>query len=116
MNIIINPDPQATAPPCSMGKGIATKDEPINTTKTPPPPIKIITTNDPFVVDTPRLNIRSVNLIQHSKLSKTMKGKCLGIPTLLLEDEDAIEKLIDLLESKKTFKNSMKLCFIDFDK
>ena len=48
MNIIINPDPQAAAPPCSMGKGIATKDEPINTTKTPPPPIKIITTNDPF--------------------------------------------------------------------
>jgi hypothetical protein len=109
MNVNINPDRQSVAPPTEMGKGLATKDEPINKRPTTPPPI--ITTNDPFVVDVPRLNIRSVNVIQHSNLSKTMKTKCLGLDPELLNSEDAIDELVALLETKKTFKKSMEIVF-----
>ncbi len=74
---------------------------------TTPPPIK-----KPFSMsDIPCLNIESVNKIQNSTISKTMKSKCLAMKPDLLDNVDAIYRLVELLETKKPFKKSLEIAF-----
>jgi len=71
------------------------------------PPIK-----KPFSMsDIPCLNIESVNKIQNSTISKTMKSKCLAMKPDLLDNVDAIYRLVELLETKKPFKKSLEIAF-----
>lgn len=79
---------------------LAREDSPINKDPLPCPSIMI-----------PSVNLSSLEAVKLSKLSKQMKKRILELPKEMLDETEAIEEVIYLVESKKTLKKAIELVF-----
>jgi hypothetical protein len=79
---------------------LAREDSPINQDPLPVPSIMI-----------PSISCASLEVVKQSNLSKQMKKRILELPNEMLDQTEAIEEVVYLVENKKTLKKALDLVF-----